>query len=244
MKVENTEYSEGVDTLITLRRIFENPFSKFLLKYFTKEDKLKHALEIYCKVKEPKNFRAKINAKIVGFFINRAAKTFGRKENIAEIFKKPVYLRGLNLVLKSIGEYGITRPQKLSAPFLVVWDYTNLCNLKCKHCYANAGKFANDELTTEQKYEVVDQLDKAGVVAIAFSGGEPLMRKDLFEIASYTKEKGMYASIATNGTLISKGVAKKLKKIGIDYVEISLDHVNPVIHDRFRGVRGAWKKNC
>ena len=85
---------------------------------------------------------------------------------------------------------------------------------------------------------------------LAFSGGEPLMRKDFFEIAEYAHEKGLYLSLATNGTLITRDIAKKLKESGIEYVEISIDGKDASTHDGFRGVQGMFErsvegiKNC
>ncbi len=187
----------------------------------------------------------------MGYAISKGASVFGRrKEDFIEYFKKAAPRRGLALVLKSIAEYGITRPQKLVAPFLVVWDYTTMCNLRCKHCYSNAGKPARDELTIEEKKKVVDELHDAGVVALAFSGGEPTMCKGFLEMVRYANKKDLYVSVATNGTLITREFARKMKEVGVEYVEISLDHTDPEIHDEFRGVKGAWKrtvegiKNC
>jgi radical SAM protein with 4Fe4S-binding SPASM domain len=122
--------------------------------------------------------------------------------------------------------------------------------LRCKHCYENAGpKPAPDELTTEEAKHAIDEFVNAGVVALAFSGGEPLVRKDFFEIARYAAEKELYVSVASNGTLITKEVARKMKESGVQYVEISLDGFEKT-HDEFRGIQGAWKrtvegiKNC
>jgi len=231
------------DAIVSLKRIFENPLSRHLIKYFTKKERLDNALEIYCNLRQPKGIRERINALIIGQAINRGAEVFGgKKEDFVNYFKEPVPRRGLSLVLRSIAEYGVTKPQKLVAPFLVVWDFTRGCNLRCKHCYANAGKRAPNELTTEQAKAVVDQLDEAGVVAVALSGGEPTTREDFFEIVRYIHKKGMHVSVASNGTLITKEFAKKLKDAGVDYIEISLDHTEPSIHDEFRGVKGAWEK--
>ena len=250
MAGENKD-GKGMEVLFSLKKIFENRWARLFLRYITNKNRFKHALEVYCKLKPASSLGELINAKILGFLLRRGAKIFDVKENdIIETFKNPEYVRGLNLVMKSIATYGITKPQKLTAPFIVVWDYTSMCNLKCKHCYANAGKLAKDELSTEERYKVIDKLDKAGVVLVAFSGGEPLMRKDFFEIAKYAREKGMFVSVASNGTLITRKVAERMKEIGVGYVEISLDHIDPKIHDEFRGVKGAWKravegiKNC
>jgi len=123
---------------------------------------------------------------------------------------------------------------------VVVWNVTRRCNLKCIHCYAQAQdqSFA-DELTTDEGKRLVDDLADFGVPVILFSGGEPLIRKDLPELAGYAVRKGMRAVISTNGTLIDPQTAKVLKDIGLSYVGISLDGMES-INDRFRGVTGAF----
>jgi len=231
------------DAIVSLKKIFENPISRYLLKYFTKKDRLDKALKIYCGIEKPKNISERINAWIVASAVDKGASVFGgKREDFINYFKDIVPRRGLSLVLRSVAEYGITKPQKLVAPFLVVWDSTSMCNLKCKHCYANAGKLAPGELTTEERKKLIDDIYDAGVIALAISGGEPTIRKDFLEIVKYAHDKGLYVSVASNGTLITKKFAKKLKKTGVDYIEISLDHTDPKVHDKFRGVDGAWKK--
>ncbi len=241
--VNDKKQDKTSDAVVSLKKIFENPVSRYLIKHFTKKDVLDKALKIYCNLEKPNTISERINSLIIGYAINKGASVFGgKKEDFVNYFKDPVPRRGLSLVLRSIAEYGITKPQKLVAPFLIVWDSTSMCNLKCKHCYANAGKLAPEELTTEQRKKMVDELYEAGVVALAISGGEPTIRKDFMEIVKYIHNKGMYVSVASNGTLITKEFAKKLKRACVDYIEISLDHTNPEIHDNFRGVKGAWKK--
>ena len=124
---------------------------------------------------------------------------------------------------------------------VVVWNATRRCNLKCVHCYAHAkDKEFSDELSTAEGRAVIDDLADFGVPVILFSGGEPLVRKDLPELAEYAVKKGMRAVISTNGTLITANMARTLKKIGLSYVGISLDGMED-INDRFRGVKGAFK---
>jgi Fe-coproporphyrin III synthase len=139
---------------------------------------------------------------------------------------------------------------------VVVWNITRRCNLKCIHCYAQAQNqdqdqaqsFA-DELSTQEGRQLIDDLAGFGVPVLLFSGGEPLIRKDLPELAEYAVGKGMRAVISTNGTLITPPVAQVLKDIGLSYVGISLDGMED-INDRFRGVKGAFHaalegiKNC
>jgi len=220
-----------------------NPISRRMLKFVCKKDKcgnrLENAIDSYTGLidKEKKLcWKCKIAGMMVSFVINRGISSFGaNKEEVKRRFREPVFKRGLMNVLEGIAAYGVTKPQIVNAPFLVVWDFTKLCNLKCKHCYENAGEKMKDELTTEEAKKLIDEMADAGVVAIAFSGGEPLTRKDFFEVAKYAKDKGMYVSIATNGTLITKDIAKYLKYV-VDYVEISLDGKDAKTHNAFRGI--------
>jgi len=124
---------------------------------------------------------------------------------------------------------------------VVVWNVTRRCNLKCVHCYAHAKNIpSDDELSTEEGKKLIRDLTEFGSPVILFSGGEPLVRRDLPELAAFAVKNGMRAVISTNGTLITPTIARTLKKIGLSYVGISLDGMEE-INDRFRGVRGAFK---
>ena len=124
---------------------------------------------------------------------------------------------------------------------VVVWNVTRRCNLKCVHCYAHAKNTSFDnELTTDQGKQLIDDLADFGSPVMLFSGGEPLVRKDLPQLAAYAVAKKMRAVISTNGTLITPEMARNLKKIGLSYVGISLDGMEE-INDRFRGVNGAFR---
>jgi 12,18-didecarboxysiroheme deacetylase len=123
---------------------------------------------------------------------------------------------------------------------VVVWNITRRCNLKCVHCYAHAKDIATDrELSLSEGKHLIDDLAGFGVPVILFSGGEPLVRKDLPELAAYAVKKGIRAVISTNGTLITPRIAQNLKDIGLSYIGISLDGME-AINDRFRGVQGAF----
>jgi len=125
---------------------------------------------------------------------------------------------------------------------IVVWNITRRCNLKCLHCYSQSeDKEYENELTTEECKKVIDNLAEFEVPVILFSGGEPLLRKDIVELASYAVEKGIRAVISTNGTLITEAIAKELKDANISYVGISIDGMERV-NDKFRGVKGAFQK--
>ena len=125
---------------------------------------------------------------------------------------------------------------------IVVWNITRTCNLKCVHCYNDSGidKDFND-ITTEKAKAVLDDLAQFGVPSVLFSGGEPLMRPDLFELLQHAGQIGLRTVISTNGTLITKDVAKKIRDCGVSYVGISLDGIGQ-INDKFRGVNGAFNK--
>jgi 12,18-didecarboxysiroheme deacetylase len=123
---------------------------------------------------------------------------------------------------------------------VVVWNMTRRCNLKCIHCYSNSDNTDfPDELTTAEGKKLIDDLAKFGSPVILFSGGEPLLRPDLLELAQYATDKGMRAVISTNGTLITSEIAARLQKIGLSYVGVSLDGLEKT-HDRFRGKKGAY----
>ncbi|GAG81258.1 unnamed protein product, partial [marine sediment metagenome] len=144
--------------------------------------------------------------------------------------------------MRSVAHYGLTYPQKFIAPPVVVWNFTNICNLKCKHCYQSAGKKLPQELSLAKRLNIIDQLAREEVLSIAFSGGEPLMDRDLWPAIEKAKKENMYVSIATNGTLITEKIAKRMAEVGIDYVEISLDSIHQEKHDEFRGTQGAWER--
>jgi 12,18-didecarboxysiroheme deacetylase len=133
---------------------------------------------------------------------------------------------------------------------VVVWNMTRACNLKCVHCYARASEASHEkELTTEEARGMIDDLAEFGVPVLLFSGGEPLVRGDLVELARYAVNRGMRAVISTNGTLITGDRARELKDVGLSYVGVSLDGLEE-INDLFRGKKGAFQlaidgiRNC
>ncbi len=239
---------ENLDTkrlIASLRKIFENRIVKYSIKKLKKPKNIERLLGIYAGVLEPTGVNEKILSSILSKALTYSGKKFGVDETLLRKSLTDTYTRkGIANILMGIAKYGITRPQKLYAPFMVVWDFTRQCNLRCKHCYANATPYrSSDELTLEEKYEVLRQLDEAGVAAISFSGGEPLISKDFWDIAKKASELGFFVSVATNGTLISEKVAQRLKEIGVRYVEVSIDSADPDKHDEFRGVKGAWQRS-
>lgn len=126
---------------------------------------------------------------------------------------------------------------------IVVWNVTSRCNLACEHCYADASACSknNYDLSTSEGKDLIDDLSAFGVPVLLFSGGEPFMRKDIFDLISYAASKGMRTVLSSNGTLIDKAKAETLKKIGISYVGISIDGREET-HDRFRRKSGAFRE--
>jgi 12,18-didecarboxysiroheme deacetylase len=123
---------------------------------------------------------------------------------------------------------------------VVVWNMTRRCNLKCIHCYSSSADIDYpNELSTQEGKKLIADLAQFGSPVILFSGGEPLLRPDLLELAQYAVDRKMRAVISTNGTLITKEIAAKLRKIGLSYVGVSLDGLEKT-HDRFRGKKGAF----
>jgi len=144
--------------------------------------------------------------------------------------------------VKIKGRFSVDRPSDFSSPIrpVISWNITRRCNLRCLHCYIDAGSPDKGELTTGEALNLIDQFSQIGVPLILFTGGEPLMRGDLFELASYARGRGIKVALSTNGTLITREVASKLADSGFSYIGVSLDSINSEFHDEFRGVKGAF----
>ncbi len=133
--------------------------------------------------------------------------------------------------------------QNLQKPALISWNVTFRCPLRCPHCYMDAREGDNRaELGTEDALKVIDQIAALGTRVLILSGGEPLLRSDIFELATYARECGLHVSMGTCGILIDDDVAIRMKKAGIRKAAISLDSAEPQMHDRFRGLPGAWSR--
>ncbi len=127
-------------------------------------------------------------------------------------------------------------------PFLISWNITKRCNLRCEHCYLDAAELeGGDDVSTEEAMGFVDQIASVNPQAmLILTGGEPLLRPDCFDIAAYAAQKGLTVVLGTNGTLIDGKTIKNIKDSGIRGVGISLDSAAPGYHDGFRGLEGAW----
>jgi Fe-coproporphyrin III synthase len=149
----------------------------------------------------------------------------------------------LSEFLREIHDPTPVRPRRNLPGPVVIWNLVRRCNLRCRHCYAvSADVDFPGELSTDEVFRVMDDVKAARSPVLILSGGEPLMRPDIFDISRRAKQLGFYTSLSSNGTLIDEEMADRIAEIGYDYVGVSLDGVGAV-HDRFRGQDGAFERS-
>ncbi|MEM2046844.1 MAG: radical SAM protein [Candidatus Jordarchaeales archaeon] len=206
--------------------------------------RLKVALELFAGIRRRACYMCShVVRPLVEWAIVKGGEAFGVSEDeLKRRFSDAYWCTGLTNVVLGIAKFGVRKPFVPGAPFLVVWDYTYACNLRCKHCYASAGVPLEDEMSLDEKLKAAESLADAGVTAVAFSGGEPLVRKDVFRVMGELKEHGVFVAIATNGTLITREMARRIKEAGVGFVQISLDGSVAEVHDDFRGITGAYER--
>jgi heme b synthase len=125
---------------------------------------------------------------------------------------------------------------------IIAWELTRSCNLLCAHCRASSTQgIFEGELTTAVCLHLIDDIAEIGKPILILSGGEPLLRPDFFQIASYAAGKGLRVAVGTNGTLVTEDIATKLKKVPVSRVAVSIDFPKPQLQDKFRGKAGAFK---
>jgi radical SAM protein with 4Fe4S-binding SPASM domain len=126
-------------------------------------------------------------------------------------------------------------------PRLIFWELTKGCNLRCIHCRATATELSSpSDLSTQTARDIIDQIVAVSTPILVLSGGEPLFRSDIFQLARYGTDKGLRVALATNGTLVTKHVARMIVDSGVQRVAISLDGADALTHDTFRGIPGAF----
>jgi radical SAM protein with 4Fe4S-binding SPASM domain len=127
---------------------------------------------------------------------------------------------------------------------VVFWNLTDRCNLSCAHCYSKSGpgRTTEGELTTAEALSVIDDFAAMCIPLVLFTGGEPLLREDIWDLARYAKNRGIKMALSTNGTLITPDIACRIKDSGIEYAGISLDGACAETHDRFRNSPGAFEQ--
>jgi len=143
----------------------------------------------------------------------------------------------LSNLIKSVVE---DKPERILNGAIAIWNFTNRCNLSCLHCYSKSTLDEVDTLTTEQIKKTILELKENGVKFIIFSGGEPLTRKDLFEIADFCKDNGIVTYLSSNGLYFTKSNVQRIVDT-FNYVGISIDGDEPT-HDYFRGLKGSFKE--
>jgi len=127
-------------------------------------------------------------------------------------------------------------------PAIVSFGITKECDLKCLHCYSDSGVKDQNELTTDEAKQVIDDVAAMQTKLIVLDGGEPTLRKDLFELIAYCRKKKLKTVIGSNGSNLTKDFIKKLKNSGCQGIALSLDGAKPTTHDEWRGVEGSWEK--
>jgi radical SAM protein with 4Fe4S-binding SPASM domain len=186
-------------------------------------------------------FKAKLFSKTISVFLNLIGR--GMKMPNGEfkriLKKNPLIRRLIHSFVEGIGRFGFVIPSIPAGPIVTIWTVTDRCNLNCIHCYVQKNTELN-ELAYERACRVIAQLYEAKNIILGFSGGEPLLREDIYDLISYAAKKPMMVAIATSGILINNSVAKKLKNSGIEYVLISVDGLEK-IHDKIR-VEGMFQK--
>ncbi|MGI6252410.1 MAG: radical SAM protein [Aminivibrio sp.] len=127
---------------------------------------------------------------------------------------------------------------------LISWNTTTKCNLFCRHCYRESGPDADrsGELTEKEGRELIASIKRAGFRLLIFSGGEPLMREDIFDLVAAARDEGLLPAMGSNGTLITPEVAQRLADCGLRGIAISVDSMDREYHDAFRGVKGAFDR--
>ncbi|MFZ0958969.1 MAG: radical SAM protein [Candidatus Sulfotelmatobacter sp.] len=132
-------------------------------------------------------------------------------------------------------------PVMQNKPRLIFWELTKGCNLRCIHCRASATELSSpSDLSTRAAIDIIDQIAAVSSPILVLSGGEPLFRSDIFQLARYGTDKGLRVALATNGTLVTRQVARKIVDSGVKRVAISLDGADALTHDTFRGIPGAF----
>ena len=237
---------------IKLKALMQNFLARRIVRQLLEPDgdgrfKADVVLQAYANRQKPPRLGV-IGDNTVYRFLDMAAHALGMSDDqFRNSLKHPNIRRTIINALHTLDKYGINFPLRFWAPLMVVWNLTWACNLKCKHCYENAGPLRSKELKTselslDEKLRVVDQIADSYIPTLSFSGGEPLIHKHFWPVAERAAEKGLYLSMNTNGTLITEEVAKRLEELNFAYVAISVDSPDPATHDEFRGVPGSWEK--
>jgi len=249
----DTSLNEGFSLAFAL-----NPLWKAFAHYLASKcnlcgkERLISILDFYSGKKSSKHIGCLSTALLLKPLINLFFGSLSVKSDVAKkLVSDPLLRRCMLSVVKGISHFGVRHPQPTAAPIVVVWNFTNRCNLNCLHCHQDSSPTSSYlELTTSEAFKVVDNMANAGVAVLTFSGGEPLLRKNIYSIIRRAKDSGMLCTIASNGTLITQEVARKLKAVGIERVEVGLDGATAETHEFLRNTPGCFEatvqgiRNC
>lgn len=241
----------------SLTRIL-NPIWKAFARYLVSKckacgkERLLSIFDTYTRGTDTPDFRCSLTVSIIRPLINLFFSSLSISSEVLEQLMNDSLLRKCMLnVVKGIAHFGIRQPQPTSAPIVIVWNFTNKCNLDCIHCHQDSSSVStNSELSTPQAFKVVDNMADAGVAVLTFSGGEPLLRSDIYKVIGRAKDSGLLCTVASNGTLITRNVAKRLLKSGVERVEIGLDGASAETHEFLRNTPGCFEstlrgiRNC
>lgn len=233
-----------------LRIVTQNRVSRRLLKGIVNkcracgDSRLNVALELIAEIRKGSCLSCRLVTAVIRRVISIGSSAFGADSRfVIKGFSDPIFRKSLSGVISGLARFGARTPFVPGAPFQVVWNVTRECNLKCKHCYEEAGGETRDEMSTNIALKCIDKLADAGVVFLAFSGGEPTLRRDIRTLIRRATDRGIYVALATNGTTLSRPQrVRELKEAGLRFVQISLDGATEETHDSFRGVPGAFRK--
>ncbi len=184
-------------------------------------------------------FKTIFSTVLITFVLNAISRSLNIPKNrFAEILTENEPLKQLALsYIEGIGMYGFKNPVVPIGPPVVFWSVTHRCNLNCTHCYVTQD---TDEMPYDEACTIIDQLSEAKNFILIFFGGEALLRDDIFDLMNYASGKNINVALASNGTLITPQIAKKLKEIGVGYVQVSIDGLK-YVHEEIRG-NGTFEK--
>ncbi len=217
-----------------LEKIMNRKIVKGIFRYYGYKGQ-KRIDELFGKEKE-KGLGALLGRIPLQAAVKIGMKKIGLNKKLTDLFFSKYFNRQtLMNIIRTVAKNGLTQPFRFDAPLLIVWNYTSLCNLRCSHCYQNAGKPLDDELSFEERIDLINQMVDAGVAYIAFSGGEPLLGDRFWDVLNYAG-RFLHISIATNGTLLEdRTLVDRLADYGVKNVFVSLDGASQESNDFIRG---------
>ncbi len=244
------ERASTAGTLQAFKAVADNAFTRSILKTLSKncardrDNRLEVALELYVGTRDSACLSCKLSRVVLTPILKSACRGFGvSEEQLKSRFQDAYWRRALVSVVKGIAWFGVKRPFIPAAPFQVVWNITQACNLNCVHCYENAGAKGHNELSTDEAIRGIDVLADSGVLILAFSGGEPTIRHDILKLVKHASDRGMFTAVATNAvTFARRSRVQEFKKAGLEFAQISLDGINPETHDSFQRAPGSFNK--